>query len=407
MHRKQLLIVGSGGKAFREYALEAMSRKVDIVLFDASEVTWQKHYVVDSHVVDVNDIDALFGAACQVEANGVLTYDESLVQTTADLAARLNLPHTNPEAIRRCKDKSALRAHLAKSDLSPVEFGVADGVEEAGDIANRIGYPVVFKPLALGGSIGVIRVDDEAGLVEAFKIAACAKANDGTRSKLAGVLIEEYLDGPEYSVDCVTWEGVTHPMVVAEKTLAFPPYFEELAHIVPAEQCPGLDDAVQLVVDAHQAIGLDRLATHAEFKLTRKGPRIIEINARLGGDLIPYLGYLATGADVAGAVADVSVGQAPDLTTTHSNAASIYMIYPREACRVDGVRLRRHFTEYPGLEQLTTFVPPGTEVRLPPEGFLSRVSFAILTGTSREECLRRRAAVEADLIVDGSPIVTP
>ncbi|AXX32028.1 ATP-grasp domain-containing protein [Actinosynnema pretiosum subsp. pretiosum] len=404
MSEKRLVVIGSGGQAFREYALEAMAGEADLVLLENREPTWQKPHITDFRVVDPADVAALVEAVREVAPDGLLTYDESLVDTVALVAAEVGIAHTSPEAIRLCKDKSALRGHLAEAGLSPVRFAVAHTGQEAVDAAGRIGFPLVCKPLALGGSIGVVRADDEAGLREAFAIAATAKAGDGTASKLAGVLLEEYLEGPEFSVDCVVWDGVAHPLVVAEKVLGFPPYFEELGHVVPAEPSPAIDEAVRLVREAHRAVGLDRLVTHTEFRLTPDGPRIIEINVRLGGDLIPLLGKLASGVDLAASAARVAVGLAPETGPLRSEVAAIVMVYPDRAYRVEGVRLRRDEAEYPGLERLTTFLPPGTEVRLPPEGFLSRLGFAIVTGADRRECLERRDAVAADLVVDGTPL---
>ncbi|WP_344320826.1 ATP-grasp domain-containing protein [Streptomyces macrosporus] len=314
------------------------------------------------------------------------------------------MPHTDPAAVRRCKDKSALRACLAEAGLGPVRFAVAHDVDTARRAAADIGYPVVLKPRALGGSIGVVRVDGERELLEAFATAADARAGDGTVSRLEGVLIEEYLDGPEYSADCATWQGVTVPLVVAEKTVGFAPYFEELGHVVPAAPREGLDEALAMVVAAHEAAGLDHLVTHTEFRLTSRGPRIIEINVRLGGGLIPHLGALAQGVDLAGASADIAVGREPDLSGDGTGVAAISMIYPKEDLRVDRVRLAREHDAYPGLDRFVAFLPAGTEVRLPPRGFLSRVAFAVVGGADREECLERRRAVEADVVIEGEPL---
>jgi biotin carboxylase len=121
----------------------------------------------------------------------------------------------------------------------------------------------------------------------------------------------------------VTWEKKTHPLVLAEKMTGFPPYFEEVEHIVPPGDRPGIDEAVAMVLAAHEIAGLDRLVSHSEFRLTSRGPRLIEINPRIGGDLIPLPGYLAEGADVAGAAADVALGRAPDLAAQGARASAI------------------------------------------------------------------------------------
>ncbi|WP_232247814.1 ATP-grasp domain-containing protein [Kitasatospora azatica] len=359
--------------------------------------------MTESHVVGSYDPEVLEALVRKVAPDGLLTYDELLVEPVARLAASVGLPYTDAEAVRHCKDKSALRALLSEAGVSPVRFAVALTEQEAIRAADEIGYPVVLKPRALGGSIGVVRVQDEKELLTAFTVAADAQAPDGTASAHSGVLIEEYLDGPEYSVDCVTWEGRTTPLVVAEKEIGFPPYFEETGHIVPAAEHPDLAAAIDMVVQAHAVVGLDRLVSHSEFKLTSRGPRIVEINVRLGGDLIPYLGHLSSGVDVAGAAASVAVGLEPDLSTDRSVHAAIGMIYPEQDIRLESVALRGE-AEHPGLEQFTTFVPAGTEVKLPPEGFLSRIAIAIVTAESRPDCQARLAAVRADVVVEGTPL---
>lgn len=404
MKRKKLLLIGSGGRQFREYALKAISERVDVILIEDREPSWQQPYVKGFHRIDPVDQERLYTLARAEAPDGVLTYDEALVELTADLGLFLGVPHTDPAAVRRCKDKSALRACLAEAGVGPVRFAVADDVETALTAAADIGYPVVLKPRALGGSIGVIRADSEKELSDAYATAATARAGDGTVSRLRGVLIEEYLDGPEYSADCATWQGVTTPLVVAEKTVGFAPYFEELGHVVPAQPHPDLDEALRLVAAAHQAAGLDRLVTHTEFRLTSRGPRIIEINVRLGGGLIPYLGTLVGCADLAAASADIAVGRQPDLSGKSTAVATISMIYPARDTRVDQVRLAAEAGSYPGLDQFTTFLPAGTEVRLPPRGFLSRVAFAVVTGADRRECLERRRTVEDDVLIEGPPL---
>ena len=403
MGNRRLLVIGSGGKPFREYALEAMSRRVEIILAANSDLTWQQPYAAEFHRVDPHDAVALEEVVRKVAPDGLLTYDELLVEPVAEAARRLGMPYTDAAAVHRCKDKSALRALLAAAGTSPVRFAVAQSAPQAALAAADIGYPVVLKPRALGGSIGVIKVADEKELLQSFRIASEASA-DGAVSAHAGVLVEEYLDGPEYSVDCVTWEGRTTPLVVAEKALAFPPYFEEFGHVVPAAPHPDLAAAIDMVIEAHRVVGLDRLVSHTEFKLTGRGPRIVEINVRLGGDLIPYLGHLSTGIDVAGAAADVAVGRAPDLSRGHTRVAAIGMIYPTFDIRLDEVRLSGVPADHPGLERFTTFVPPGTEVRLPPGGFLSRIGFAIVTDDTREGCLARLESVRNAVEIVGTPL---
>ena len=406
MTDERLLVVGSGLRVLREYALAAMAGRAEVVLLSDEELSWQEPYVSGFRRVATIDPEAIAATAHDVGATGLVTYDEQLVELVAVAAAVGGIAHTDAAAIRTCRDKYALRQCLAAHDLSPVAYDLAQTPDEAVAQARQMGYPLVVKPRALGGSIGVVRVDDEQVLRAAFDVAASAEYL-GVTSAHAGVLLEEYLDGPEFSVDCVTWKGVTVPLVVAEKRVGFAPYFEEIGHLVPARPDPELDRAVDLVMAAHRAAGLDRLATHTEVKLTPAGPRLIELNVRLGGDLVPYLGWLASGVDIAGATADVALGREPDLTPSRSRAAAVSMVYPTRDLRLEHVGLSRAPSTYRGLDRFDMIVEPGTDVRLPPRGFLSRIAAAVVSGADRAECEANRLAVEADVVVTGTPLDAP
>ncbi|MEO3783711.1 ATP-grasp domain-containing protein [Actinocorallia sp. B10E7] len=401
MNEGPLIVVGSGDRTLREYALAAMSERAPLALFAYRRPTWEKPYVTAHASVDLESPEHLVSEAGKLSPRGMITYDERLVESTARAAQELGLPGPGARAVALCKDKSAMRRALAETGLSPVGFATADDLETALVTAERIGYPVVLKPRALSGSIGVVRVDSPDALRRVFDAVLGARTGLSAVAH-PGVLVEEFLDGPEYSVDAVTTGGETRVLVVAEKMIGFPPYFEETGHIVPARPAPGLDDAVALVKKAHAALGLDSMTTHTEVRLTSSGPRIVEINARLGGDLIPYLGRLALGVDAAGAAADVALGAAVPGTAAAeptAGAAAVRLFYPKEDIRVRSVEL----PPVPGLDRFAVLAKPGEVLRLPPRGFLSRLAVAVVTGADHAECLERAAEAEQSLVVQGDP----
>ena len=397
-----LLVMGSGDRALREYALAAMSRRAPLALLGYRRPTWEKPYVSAHACVDLQDPAHVLAAAASLDPIGIVTYDERLVECTAAVAAALGLRGPSAEAIRCCKDKSTLRARLLADGISPVGFGVAHDVDEALAHARCIGWPVVLKPRALSGSIGVVRVDDERELLQRFEGAAEARAGM-LRSAHPGVLVEEYLDGPEFSVDAVTQGGRTVPIVTAEKLLGSAPHFEEVGHVVPARPVAGLDEALTMVAQAHRVAGLDDIATHTEFRLTAAGPRIIELNTRLGGDLIPYLGALALDADLPGCVADVALGRpAPTTLTGGHGAAAVAMLYPDADMKIESVELDMDPVP-PWLDRFEVLARRGEVLRLPPRGFLSRLAVAVVRGADREECLSRLDEVRKHCTVRGTP----
>jgi biotin carboxylase len=141
------------------------------------------------------------------------------------------------------------------------------------------------------------------------------------------------------------------------------------------------------------------LATCAEFRLTASGPRLIEINARIGGDLMPVLGDLALGIDLAVAAADVAMGTRPRLRAERRCVAAVRFFYPEFDVELEHVELGR--SGHAGLVAFEPLLGAGAQLRLPPRGFMSRVAYALVSGVTRDECIGRLDAVESDLLVHG------
>src|SRR5207248_3474465 len=142
---------------------------------------------------------------------------------------------------------------------------------------------------------GVSLASGEQALESAYRVAHEASLV-GDEPYRGGAIIEGFADGPEISIDGAVFKGEYLPMFVARKSTGLPPFFEETGHIVDAAD-PLLRDEQLLAVLAkgHQALGIENGITHTEVRLTSRGPVIIEVNGRLGGDLIPFLGKVATG----------------------------------------------------------------------------------------------------------------
>lgn len=286
-----LLLMGSGDRRYREYIVAAVSRHFRLWLLDAHEPSWQLPYVEGTSLLDTKNLDELLAEAKKVMQRlpvaGVFTYDESLVHAAARLAEALGLPGSAPDAVLACRDKATTRARLTAADVPQPACTPVSTAAAARRAADATGYPVVVKARGLAGSLGVVRADHGDAVEEAFEAASSANWPGVPRYE-ADVLVEEYLTGPEISIDAVVVDGVCTPMIVARKQVGMDPYFEETGHTVDAAD-PLLQDSELLdqLDRIHKALGFEHGSTHTEFKLTPKGPRLVEINARLGGDFIP------------------------------------------------------------------------------------------------------------------------
>ncbi len=402
---KPLMVVGSGDAGYREYAMAAMAAHAPLVLLDRREPTWQQRHLRDFQLVEQAGLTGLLDAArdyaSRHELGGVATYDERFVEPVAQLAEEFGLPGSGRTAVRACKDKWTTRQLLATAGLGVIRARLVHSGAEALAAAGELGLPVVLKPRSLGGSIGVIRADTMDEVASGYRIAAAAVA-PGAVLGHPGVLVEEYVEGPEFSVDAAVSDGVVEPLVLAAKTVGIAPYFEELGHVVDggAQAPAGLAD---FLAGVHAALGFRNGVTHTEFKCDAAGFRLIEVNARLGGDLIPYLGLLATGADVAGAVAQLATGQPPIGRPQRREAAAIRFVYPDRDMRVARVEIPAELAQGDGL-LAAPLVAPGDVLRLPPGDYMTRAAYLIATGPDAADCARRAADDLGRIVVVGTPV---
>ncbi|WP_416484240.1 ATP-grasp domain-containing protein [Streptomyces sp. CL12] len=395
-----LIVVGGTDPIYRGYCLEQAAAAYPIALIDAKPPTWQRHLVVDHEVADTHDSEAVVAAGLALAARhpvaGVVTWDEYTLVPTAELVARLGLPGNSVPAMAASRDKATSRRRFTEHGVPSAKSTRVGTLEGAAVAAERTGFPVVLKPSSHAASIGVIRVDTPHELPAAWEFAAAGADEQGPEG--SGVLVEEYLWGPEVSVECVTQGGITQALAVTRKEVAFPPYFEEVGHTV-SDDDPLLPAVAPVAARAVRALGVTDGIQHVEMRLTPSGPRIIEVNARIGGDLIGKLVRLATGLDLPRIAADVACGKSPDLTRRTNGTAAIKIVYPPATGSLTVRHLETAAPDRPWLHQVTWLRDVGEHVALPPEGNLdsARVGFFIVTADSPESARDRLDSLSAEL----------
>ncbi|KND33192.1 pyridoxal-phosphate dependent enzyme [Streptomyces acidiscabies] len=317
---------------------------------------------------DTNDAVALRSAIqerfAREEIAGVTTTSDFYVPAVADVAEWLGLPGNPVRAVTLCRNKALLRAALAEAGVGQPRFAVVTGPDEVADAVAGVGLPCVVKPADDSGSNNVLlcRTVREA--------AAQAEVILGIHTNMRGmptartVLVEEFVDAPEFSVEMFSRDGVAACVGVTAKQVGGAPYFVESRHLFPAG-LPARDRAalVDAVTAALTACGVALGPTHTEVRLTADGPVIIEINPRLAGGMIPELIRLATGVDLLEQQLRAAVGQAPVLTPTREGYAGIRFLIPgREGvlARVDGVPAATAVT---GVDRVTVTGRAGARVR--------------------------------------------
>lgn len=389
-NKPTILLITSGYHLYREYLLKMIAERANVWLFADRELVWESPYVIGHSVVNTLDVGAMTAAARalppQISLDGVLCWDEIRMVVTAELARALGLPGGDPEAIGQCRDKHKTRTALARAGVPQATSILVGSLQEARDAVATIGYPAIFKPRALGASFGVSLVQEEAELVAAYEHARTAR-EDGVPYYDEGVLVEEYMQGEEISIDSAIVDGRVAPLFVARKLTGFFPHFEEIGHVVDAAD-PLLSEpsVLEVLERAHEAVGFRTGITHTELRLTDAGPKIVEINARLGGDMIPYVGWVATGIDPGRVAVDVACGRASSVGPQKQRVAAIRFFYPDrdsvvERLEIDDERLP------PSVETAGALATPGQRLVLPPADHVScRYGYVVVHGESAVEC---------------------
>ncbi|ALO97762.1 carboxylase [Streptomyces hygroscopicus subsp. limoneus] len=408
-HRPVVLVVAAAdmeAEAYRGYCLQSVAAAYDVVLITGEEPSWEVPYLRDCVVVpdpaDPVQLSAVGQAlADRYDLAGVFTWTEWYLVPVARLARRLGLPTNAPEVMQACRNKAVSRSLFAQHGVPSAASVTVRTEVEAEAAAERIGYPVVLKPAAHAASIGVIRADSPGQLTAAY---AFAKKAAGLGQESTSVLVEEYLDGPEVSVECVTYRGKTTVVAVTRKTVSEPPYFEELAHVVDAAD-PLLDVVAPAACAAIRALGITDGVSHVEMRLVDGQSRLVEVNGRIAGDMIGHLVHLATGIDLPRAAADIACGRAPDLTPNRCSAAAIQLIYPD----VSGTLSRVYFDGIcpRWLERVHFQHQAGDPLLLPADGgtmFTARIGYLITTAPTADLARARAEQAARRLHIDIAPL---
>ena len=273
---------------------------------------------------DTVDLDVLRSLVQQLANSegvaGVTSSSEYFIATAARMAAELGLPGPDADAVAACRNKATQRRRLEEAGLDRVCHAGVTGVTDAVQAAIGIGLPVVLKPIAGSGSVGV-RLCATMAEVAAHARALLANPSGGA------LLVEEAVRGDEYSVE------IFHDAVigVTRKHLGALPHFVEMGHDFPA---PLATDAADRIADfalaATRALGLTWGPLHVELRLGEDGPHLMEVNPRLAGGFIPELVRQATGIDLIRATVELVVGRTPDVVRTRREHAAIRFLTPSD-----------------------------------------------------------------------------
>ncbi|TDB49048.1 MULTISPECIES: ATP-grasp domain-containing protein [Photorhabdus] len=287
-------------------------------------------YIDEFFEADTNDDELVLNMAEHINAKkkiqGVITFMEFYVPLAAKVAETLGLKGITYENALKARNKHLMRESFRQKNVPIPKYALISNVDSAKIEAAKIGYPNIIKPINMAGSRGVLRNDNVIELERNFREVCEITPPFGVK-KSSLFLIEEYLEGQEYSIESISFNGVVNIITITKKYVSNNGYFVELGHTLPANlPLQQKIEIEKMVTQALLALGIYNGGGHTEVKVTSDGVKVIEVGARLGGDHIPELVEMATGIDMWKAVIQISLDISPDLSKKFNKYAAISYI---------------------------------------------------------------------------------
>ena len=302
-----LLIAATTGYQIRSFGEAAERLDVELVLAtDRCHVLddpWRDNAIAIRFQDEVSAVEGIRTALTESPVSGVLAVGDRPALIAALTAEALELTGNPPNAVRIAGNKLLTRIRLEEAELPVPWFTAVHLDERVSDVAGRISFPCVVKPLAMSASRGVMRVDT----LTQFEMAMDRISRLLGRSDVEGwdpshltVLVEQYLPGREVAVEGVLTDGVLQTFAVFDKPDPLEgPFFEETIYVTPSVATDRTDREIrQAVSRSAVAFGLTDGPVHAECRIGTDGVVILEVAPRpIGGLCAKALRFLAPGGE--------------------------------------------------------------------------------------------------------------
>lgn len=263
---------------------------------------------------NITNEEEMVAIAKQEQIDGVIhPCSEVSMNVMGRIHDELNLSGVSRKQAVVATNKHLMREAFKMGDApSPISI-LAKSAEDAWEhFCNDFDTNAILKPSRNSGSRGIAKVERGISKDEFIRLYDIALEESRDNS----VLIEQFIEGPEFSVEIIVWEGKVNVLTVTDKKTTEAPHFVELGHNQPS--CFP-EETVALIKDAAvrgvKALGVDKCACHAEVKVQDGRAYLMEIGARMGGDFIStVLTRLSTGIDMVAAAINCALNIEPDLT---------------------------------------------------------------------------------------------
>jgi len=389
MIKKGILIVGAG---ILQIAAVEKAKELGFFVYitDLNELAPAVKYADKFFCLSIKDIEGHVRLAKKLKRENriiaVYTQGCEAAYTVAMAAKASGLPGIDPQAALNCDDKIRTRTILNREKIDLVKFAAAKNELEAAAAVKRIGFPCVVKPADNSASRGLTVLDNESGLASAFREAfeKCFKRKE--------VIIEEFLKGPEYSVDTVLYRRKLYPAGISDRLFRpIEKYSVQVGSLTPSLLPTEVQSEMyQLMAKAAKALGVDNGAFKGDLILVNGKPKIIEVTARTSGGFdSQYRKPYSFGIDLLKATMDIAAGKPLDpldLVPKWVKWSKTTTVFPKQGT-IKSITGVEELKKQKGVKNIFLFVKVGDEIK-DYKNCADRIGQIVIVADTYEELLK-------------------
>lgn len=299
-------------------------------------------YADKAIVVNITSEEEMLRVAREEKIDGVIhPCSEVSMNVMGRINDELGLSGISKEQAIRATNKYLMRDAFKRGGAPSPKSILTESVEDAWyRLHNDFQTSAILKPSRNSGSRGIAKITRDIAKDEFVKLYNIALNESRDKS----VLIEQFIEGPEFSIEIIVWNGNVNVLTITDKKTTGAPHFVELGHNQPS-CCTAKEVEIlkAAAIAGVKALGVNNCACHAEAKLQGNNAYLMEIGARMGGDFIStILTQLSTGVDMIAAAVHCALGIEPVLKPTsekHSVCIRYFCPEPGKLIRISNTEV--------------------------------------------------------------------
>lgn len=332
--------------------------------------------------VSTIDVDGVVKVAQEFKPDGIMTLATDMpMRAVAKACEACGLPGISFATAIKATDKGEMIKAFEASGVEHPWYYIVPSKPDLETVIDKITYPCIMKPTDNAGSRGVVLCHSREELESEYEYSH-------HESRGGAVIIEEYLQGPEFSIEVMVVDGEPHVLQITDKLTTGAPHFVEMGHSQPTRQSEENQEKIRdLAIRACKAVGINIGPAHVEMILTKDGPKMVELGARMGGDCITtHLVPLSTGIDMVGCTIKLACGEKIDIEPKFNKGSAIRYFDSHNGVikSVEGIEEAK---KIPGVQEISIVHGVGETVGEIGSS-TDRVGFVIARAETAEDAIR-------------------